>query len=70
MGDVDRQRENHEKRRQWIAVLRKDRARRPLNAKTTINFDAAFVGKSADADELLAWFEKQEAATYPARCAR
>ncbi len=105
MGDVDRQRENHEKRRQWIAVLRKDRARRRAGEKTTINFDAHFVGKSGgpgyaapwqpvrlfaadgpvakpvspvvgfgrlmvDADELLAWFEKQEAKTYPTRCAR
>lgn len=84
------------KRRQWIVALRKERERRPRNAKTTISFDAHFVGASGgpgyaapwqpvrlfapdgpaatplspvvgfgritvDTDELLAWFEKQEA---------
>lgn len=93
--EIDKWWENPEKRRQWIDVLRKDRARRREGEKTTIDFDAVFVGRSGragygapwtpiplfapdgplatpvnpvvgkgrvtvDADELLAWFEKQE----------
>jgi hypothetical protein len=85
-----------EKRREWVKALRTEQRRRPAGSKTTINFDAAFVGKSGspgyfvpwqpvrlfapdgpvatpvnsgighgrltvDGDELLAWFEKQEA---------
>lgn len=93
------------KRKQWIDALRKERERRPRNAKTPLNFDANFVGKSGgpgyaapwqpvrlfapdapvatplgpvvgfgrltvDGDELLAWFEKQEAKAYPTGVSR
>ena len=94
-----------EKRREWLKALRAEKQRRPAGAKTTIDFDAHFVGKSGgpgyaapwqpvrlfaadgpkatpvnsvlgfgrltvDADELLAWFEKQEAKAYPTGVSR
>ena len=44
-----------EKRREWVKALRAEQRRRPAGAKTTIDFDAEFVGKSGSPGYFVPW---------------